>query len=402
MPDHMHDEERITRELQRKRLTFVQRRKHLDRLDRAIAAKRDDLDFPRQRERVEFGVLAAVAAVLLFGFVIWTAVLDDGGSSDSAGDMEDVGAVLMPASSPTMLAEAPPVVTPGYDRASDTCYVSPTAVNVAPSLPRSDTRYLRWYGNRDVGLWVAPLDYGATLPTGWPKASSLWFAGAETPVSWYGAQSAVVVNLKRLDGYTVMSPVVGMPGHGDIQDVTLTIPSPGCWQLTGTAGNKELSIVVDVLPFEQRPDIAMAESYYAARPYDVPNTCPITARSGPEQRGTGHHWLQSGDLRAEFNDLLFAGQEQTVGIRGADVTDGLVVTARKLNNDGGQTEMGLTPLWNSDARLAIFSIPSDGCWELELETPTQTVTFVIYVYPAGCEPELRDGEFVADCEPPRE
>lgn len=402
MPDHMPNDEHIARELQRKRLTFTQRRKHLDRLEQAIAAERDELDFPRQRERAEFGVLATLAAVLLIGFVVWTIVLDEGGSSDPEGNVDDAGAVLAPLSSPTLLAEAPPIVTPGYDQASDTCYVSPTAINIAPSLPRSDTRYLRWYGNRDVGLWAAPLDYGATLPTGWPKASSLWFAGAETPVSWYGAESAVVVNLKRLDGHTVMSPVVGIPGFGDIQDTPITIPSPGCWQLTGTAGDQELSIVVDVLPLDQRPDIAIAESYYAARPYDVPDTCPVTARTGPEQRGSGHHWLQSGDLRAEFNDLLFAGEEQSVGVLGADVTDGLVLSARKLNTNEDETEEALTPLWNSDARLAIFSIPSAGCWELELETPTEEVTFVVYVYPAECEPELRDGEFVADCEPPRE
>ncbi len=399
MPEHMPDNERISRELQRKRLTFIQRRRHLDRIERLIAEGRDELDRPERPGRAEFGVLIATLLVLFAGLALWS-LLPTSAPSDSLGDSGMAGnasAALPTARRATIVADVPPIVTPGYDAESGICHVTPLAVNVDPVVPRDDVRYLRWYGSHEAGLWAAPQDFGAFLPTAWPQPASLWFAGAETPVRWYGGRSTIMVERARLDGYTRFRPDLAAWAYGGGQASSITIPEPGCWQLTATAGAQELTIVIEVLPLDRRPDIAIAESYVAARPYAIPSTCPVTARSRPEQRGAGHHWLQSGDIRAEFADLLFADEEQSVGVVGADVVDGLTLTARKLNTDTDEAELALTPLWNSDARLALFSIPSDGCWELELETPTTTVTFVVYVYPGDCKPELRDGAFVSEC-----
>lgn len=405
MTDHLPSDERITDALRRKRLTFAQRRKHLDRLERAIGLENDGWELPQRRGRAEFGVLAAGLALLLGAFVIWTAVLDDGSSPTDPQDepelaLDDGTAFAVHTAS---VEEAPPGATPGFDAARGVCRTTPFSTDLIPGVPRNDIRYLNWYGNQEAGLWAAPMDYGAMLPSGWPEASTLWFSGGATPIGWYGASNAIVVTGERLDGDARVGPIVGAStGVESVQSTSITIPEPGCWMLTGTAGQASLSLVVEVLPLEERPDIAIAEQYYAARPYDVPSTCPVTARSAPSQRGAGHHWLQSGGLRAEFDDLLFAGKEQTVGVFGEDVTSGLELVARKLNSDADEQQEAITALWNSDARLALFSIPSSGCWELNLETPSSSVTFVVYVYPAECEPELRDGKFVAACEPPRE
>ena len=45
-------DDQLTRALRRCRLTFAQRRKHLDRLEQAIAAGEDEVEFFRRRGRL--------------------------------------------------------------------------------------------------------------------------------------------------------------------------------------------------------------------------------------------------------------------------------------------------------------------------------------------------------------
>ena len=86
-----------------------------------------------------------------------------------------------------------------------------------------------------------------------------------------------------------------------------------------------------------------------------------------------------------------------MGIFGADVTEGLDVTARLLNSSVTNSFIATTSLWNTDARLASFAFPAPGCWELEMTTPTTTATFVVYVYPLECEPFVKEDEYVSAC-----
>ena len=59
------------------------------------------------------------------------------------------------------------------------------------------------------------------------------------------------------------------------------IPAPGCWEITGTVGDRSLTLTVEVLPFEQRPDVIYARRWYHARPYEAPASCPATPLTGP-------------------------------------------------------------------------------------------------------------------------
>ena len=163
-------------------------------------------------------------------------------------------------------------------------------------------------------------------------------------------------------------------------------------------------MTVEVLPLDARPDMAMIRDYYEARPYEAPDTCPISPWVGPDVRGNSnyaHYWLETDGLSAEVPGLFVANEQQSMGVFGDGVIEALTVSARHLER-GMDDVVALTTIWNSNARLASFVFPEPGCWELEITSSRATATFVLYVYPAECEPELRDGRFVASCEPPRE
>ncbi len=411
MVDQMPDQERLVRELRRKRLTFAQRRKHLERLERAMAAERDDSEFSQRWGRAEFAVLTLAVAAILFGFVFWTIALDDSDSSDESRDLIVIAEATWtpPVSLADLTSTAAQVVESApaskfASRGSD-CQVDPFATDLITALPLGDPTHLDWYGSKSSALWVSPTDLTAIFPVGTPKVSSLWFAGQMTEVMWYGASLPIRLTGEQLDGNATVGPIESTDAPNQIQWTNFTIPVPGCWELTGSTGESTLTITVEVLPSSERPDIATIQNYYDARPYEAPASCVISPWSGPDIRGNSsyaHFWLEGEGISAEVPGLFIANLQQSMGIYGTGVVDAAVVSARNLDSANGEAVRASTSIWNTNARLASFIFTSPGCWELDIETPATRAAFVVYVYPAECEPELRDGEFVADCEPPRE
>src|SRR5690606_31075275 len=71
-------------------------------------------------------------------------------------------------------------------------------------------------------------------------------------------------------------------------------------------------LTVEVLPFEQRPDVIYARRWYDARPYEAPASCPATPLTGPESRGESffaHCWLLARCRRAQRRSLRLAHRE---------------------------------------------------------------------------------------------
>lgn len=421
MPEHFLNEDQVRRALRRPRLSDAQRQRHLEQVERAIAGRERDMDFLRRRSRAEFGVLAAVAALLAIGFVVWNGVLGDGGAD--ADEPRD--ALGMANATLTALAEFPALTPTATTPLTPTLAPSPTPLPLVADYPcvpdqladpasmpihvpvsTVDPTTARWYGEDEDGLWAAPLDRTMLVTEITIDASSLWFAGETSVVTWYGASAPISVTGRQLGGSaTISGQLKGQYVGYSLQRTQFVIPAPGCWEITGTAGDKSLTLTVEVLPFEQRPDVVYAQRWYDARPYEPPATCQTTPLAGPASRGDSffaHYWLDAGALNADLFGWLIANREQPLGVYGEDVDTSLRATARRLDGESGERIEAPTEVFAADSRVASFVFPSAGCWELEFKTPSVAVTFVIYVYPEECAAEIENGEVVSACEPPRE
>ena len=416
MPDRTPNEERIKGELRRRPLTFAQRRRHLERLERAIAAgEEDNMEFLKRRSRTEFGMLAAAIALILFGYLFWTVVLSESDSDDETPDLvaqagatltarEQTAAAQAPSPEPTTPSTVqPPTATQGQASA-EMCSADPVATDLTPTIPRGDLTHTDWYGSRETRLWVSPNNAVGLLPDGWPEASSLWFASGLTYLMWYGTPAPITVAGEQLDGDATLEPVGPADIFDQIQWTIFSFPEPGCWQITGSTDEESLTVTVEVLPYQQRPDVIYLEQLYAARPYEVPSTCATTDLVGPEERfdyHIAHYWLDSNGVDTSVFDWFVVGQQQQLGVHGFDVSEDLTATAHNLDSRSGEVIEAMTSIGNAGVRIVRYTFPSPGCWEMELSTPTTTATYVVYVYPEDCLPEYREGEFHVACEPPQ-
>ena len=422
MPDRPLNEEKLRRSLRSRPLTFAQRRKHLDRLERSIAAEEAEMESMRRRSNTELAVMVGGIAAVVIGFVVWTIVLN---ISDSADEPDDPLALAQATLTAGELALEPATVTPS----TATIHPSPTPIPAASGpicpadpfeerlgvgVPFNGQLYPDWYTNEDRQLWAGPRHFGSFIPTGFPHPSSVWFADGQMTISWYGTSTPIILTGEQINGDAELGPIKPISSSSQLQWTDLTIPEPGCWTLVGTAGDEMIEITVEVLPLHQRPDIILIQNYYDARPYEAPASCAISPWTGPAIRATtpwtdsdfrsgssyAHYWLEDGGIAAEVPGLFIAQRDQHMGILGKDVTEGLEVNARMLGVPISESFSATAAIWNTDARLASFVFPSPGCWELEMTTPTLNATFVVYVYPLECEPVVRDEEYVSDCEAP--
>ena len=102
----------------------------------------------------------------------------------------------------------------------------------------------RWY--HDDGLWAALA----------PPYEERWFAG-EPPlkVLWYTEHPGELeLAGRRIDGPGTLTADVP-PGYDavDYQPSLILFPEPGCWEITGSVGERTLRIVAEVLSAAQHP-----------------------------------------------------------------------------------------------------------------------------------------------------
>ena len=370
------------------------------------------MDYARRRSIAEFSLLAAVLASVVIGFVVWTAILDDSDGPEESNDLVNEARATLTArslaveptstSTPAPIASSTPTAMPVASGL--VCPADPFESELTAGVPFDALRYPDWYANEGQRLWASPLRIDAFLPPGFQQASGFWFANGQITVSWYGTNTPVVLTGEQIGGDAVIEPTE--PAHlwNRIQWTEFTIPEPGCWTLAGTDGEETIEFTIEVLPVSARPDVILAQDFYAARPYEASGTCAISPWSGPDLRGAGatfaHYWLDDGGFEAEVPGLFVADRQLSMRVLAEDVEESLEITARTLDLASPQSVSATTTLSNAGSRLANFTFPSPGCWELEMTTPTLNATFVVYVYPIECEPILEEEEFIADCEAP--
>ena len=370
------------------------------------------MDFVRHRNLTEFALLATVLALVVIGFIVWTTILDNSDDSEASSDLvAEARATLTarslavdPTSTPVPPTLAPSTPTAMPIASGPVCAADPFTSELVAGVPFDIQFYPSWYSSENQRLWAAPLRVNAFVPEGFPEAPGHWFAGGQMTISWYGITTPVTLSGEQLDGDAIIEPTEPAHLFNRIQWTEFTIPEPGCWTLSGTSEGETIDFTIEVLPVNDRPDVILAESYHAARPYDAPGTCATSPWAGPDYRGPGasiaHFWLEDEGIEAQTPGIFLADQQLTMGIIGDDVEESLEVTARTLDLDAPQSVSATTTLWNAGSRLANLTFPSPGCWELEMTTPTLNTTFIIYVYPLECEPVLEEEKFIADCEAP--
>ena len=366
------------------------------------------MDHSKTRPWMKYAAVVAAIALLVVGAATAALVWMGGEDAESEEDLVGQARATLTARAPelqptsTISPAATLPRTPTLTVAASTCAADSFAVNLPTALPLFDLEHADWYGSNEAGLWASPADFGLFMPEGFAEAPSLWFAGQPTTIMWFGTVFPVEVTGERLDGAGTIEPVEPRDIANDIQWTDIVIPEPGCWQLTGTSDDATLTMTVQVLPIEFRPDYQILVRLEESRPYDPPPTCAVSPVTGLEIRDEGHgphYWFESDELTADFAGWYVAGEQQGTGVYGDDVADGLAMTARSLEA-GSREEVVASTAILTNGRVARWIFPSPGCWELEFETPTTTTTFTVYVYPADCLPTPADGEFLVSCEPP--
>ena len=378
--------------------------------------------------------IAAVAGIVItvaLAFAFWRVALN-GSDADAEGALVDQARATLTAraavpgatSTLTQPATARPSPTLLPAAAGPVCQADQLATELAAGVPFNGQIYPDWYTAEESNLWAAPLHYGTYTPAGFSRPTSPWFAHGATTINWYGTATPIVLSGTQLDGDAVLGPIDPGQMNNQLQWTDFAFPEPGCWTLTGTAGEETLEITVDVLPIDQRLDLILIESFYEARPYEAPETCAISPWTGPDIRadsiGSSDHrfpvttgpvvregsstfaryWLESDGIAAQVPGLFIADRQQNMGVLGTDVEESLTVRGRKADSSQAEAFEATTTIWNGDARLAAFRFPSPGCWELTMATPTETESFIVFVYPEECEPRLREGGYISSCQAP--
>ena len=250
---------KLRRALRALRTTESQRQRYQDRLIRQEPAGGAQLG---RRGLAEFGAIAAVLIVLIIGVAWWQqdppaerglqAAADPSTTSTptpTATPTPPPPPTLTPTPAPAAMVETVPLTPPAtcpLTRPGQQTFSAPAPY---PATPPALYDAL-WYGTDALWTMVAaegeiwaglPYDGGFSEKTFW------WRAGYEAQAE---PQPAITVTGKRLDkpGPTFEAGGPGTHGIrtdiGDFMLVGVSIPTPGCWELTGHYDGAELSYVI--------------------------------------------------------------------------------------------------------------------------------------------------------------
>jgi hypothetical protein len=399
----------LRRALQPVPLSPAQRRRHRELLAHNLEG--DDMEWLRQRGRMELAIVALMLAVLAGGFIVWNSVLNDPTDGSESGG-------LLAAAEATLTAGAgQPLPTPTPDATevqaaesagADECAIDGYAQDLPAGRPQFNDAFEDWYGSREGGLWVSPANRAIYRP-GLDYIQNRWFAGDATPMFWYGSDDPVTISARQLDGDATAEAgeVISLSANSRAQWATIDIPTPGCWEISGQAADKSLSITVVVSPFEQRPDIVFLRELEALRPYEIPDTCPATPFSEPVAQADSiiaTHWLEDDGLGIDMDQAwLVANREEPVHLIHDSGSGAITIRAVSHDDAALSFEAPANPMaTDGTASFSDLTFPRPGCWGIEIETAVRTAEFTVYVYPSDCAPIIETLQIPATCRQPEE
>jgi len=399
-----HDRERLGARLRDAYRDVVptpdQRQRHLTSINNTLPGMAP-VPWRRQRGLYEAIVVITILALVVGGFAFW----------ESRGESSDVDGTAVPAvgGQPTRTVTQPTATMIVSD-----CQASPTDPEAAMRFA-SDPLFKDWYSEGDLA--ISPVSINRINPTV-PESQWKWFTGG-IPVAgdWpFQAGDTFTITAERLDG---PAEPVNQTQTDDtmINSLVVMFPEPGCWELTASVRDMSLTIVVDVRPITERPDVRQAiERRDSVMPYPAPESCgpgwdgPVdrTGTYTPNHMPVGFYspayWIDLEGLSVRsYDGILWTNEPASLSWIPAEWGDELSIKGRAL--DGGMALGYASDLmqrvgaiegnfWDS---ALIFGTP--GCWELTVELGETTQTFMVWVYPADCR--RVEGESLPDaCQRP--
>ncbi len=320
----------------------------------------------------------------------------------------------------TATAEATPVPTPTPLGTPDVqasaqangCSITPFASSGPPQV--QSQFYPQWYGQGN--LWFAPSSIysGMFARTGQQQLMNLsvWFQGI-TPAVVLANEAPTITGHLQGDARTMLTtapvsaqlagPMVAQePAHG----VAITLPKPGCWQLTVTSGSQTLDVTLWAVPITQRPDVASLTALRThMTPFSPPSTCHVTSWNGPADQGdpfSPKYWVSGQGMNVDSQlPVFFPTQSayleiyhafpsqpsltgQIAGNATAVVRSSWIQHATEFSPNGWRGEI-------------TFSNP--GCWQLQVTDGSAIANFTVYVYPADCYHAITEPK-PSSCKPP--
>lgn len=140
--------------------------------------------------------------------------------------------------------------TPAQSRAErGSCPLSQVTQDSAPPDPSADpVGPANWYINSDRTIWAGPVP-----EHGWPSGGTLYSGGRSVngqKTYWVRPQGKqLVIAGRRIDAQApALEAHIPCCYPSGFQIVALLFPTEGCWEVTATAGDRELKFVTQVNP----------------------------------------------------------------------------------------------------------------------------------------------------------
>jgi len=297
----------------------------------------------------------------------------------------------VPSASPTAASASSTATHPSIPTALPTVDLSQSITDECPVTPFTDKQpsdphlgdhpdWIPWYEHD--GVWASPDD----------SLGGRWYTGGIYVLWWTGVSELLNVTGRPLDGGDDVprAKFYGTPSDPNPISSELFIPEPGCWELVAEVGERELRIVVNVLPVAERVDVIDSQRRRAEqRPFAVPDDCPVSPLSGPGVRRDSSagspidYWVEGDgiDLHGDL-DLLFEGNGgldwfiepwAEPNVRG-NLIDDPSVTLRIYGNHSSDLR---GEHWRSS-----IVFPAPGCWTLSATAGDASLIATVYVYPA--------------------
>lgn len=375
-------EERLHRALRPVNLTPRQRQRHLGRL---IVQGAWNMELFRQRRFAELGLIAGILLVA-GGIALWQAGLFGPSEADNPAVAELNATSGITAAAPVTSTSVPTPDADATARANGCLVTNPTSGS--PAAFGDNPVYERWY--QANGIWASLPAIHAFNPT-LSVSSPYWYAG-KMPVLWeYGEGSELAVSGHSLDDPRVTLDVetrYSRTGSGNIETV-LDFPEAGCWEITGAAADREMVIVINVLPFEDRPDVIAAyDRWQAGAPYGVPQSCTDQAWKLDDRTGSLYalFWLDGDSISiSSETSLLWEGETNRVYWNDANGNTDIMLTGEYLADPS--MSMSITSSFTRGNQLETsLTFPAAGCWSIHAQSPDASSEFTVYVYPLSEKP----------------
>ncbi len=359
----------------------------------------------KQRSLAELGLITIVVATILT-VAVWQVWSLSTGTSDSENEASDAGAA---SAIVTTIQATTSTTASTATEISFACEATPPAELPPAQVGGYLFQFPEWYGGST--FWLSPAFSGAHVGVSLEQPG-IWYSG-DTLVRSFGTAESTKITGTLQDGEAVfevvsqetLAPFAGSTAPAFTETI-VRIPEPGCWDLTAVSGDQTIELTVPVLPYEDRPDVrAMSAARERLLPYPPPATCTVTDWVGPQDRGiidlNAAYWLGDGGISgASATGILWDDETNRIFwlTSGTPDTSTFILNGTNLDRSGSNVRSS-TNITN-DLLDSSVVFPGDGCWELTVETPTESSTYTVYVYPATCRPDPETSEIPEDCLPP--